>query len=186
MAMLTGWPKRGLCAVLCLAAVTFLASPGKTQEDDGGFADNLAGIVNALDIFFSMPLNEWNREIVRLPNVAREDIFGSIERGLGVRFGAGSFVATLEPDFETPAALTCLRIVFETTRAFSADRLSTIENDKIKPMMETLSLRYGAEYALQDIDPGILFTLFITRRDGGDCQIYDQVKLRARQFTKVG
>jgi len=175
-----------LCAVFCVAALALSVPPAQAQDDDGGFAENLTGIVNALDIFFSMPLREWNYEIVRLRNVGRDGIFGSIERGLGVRFGAGGFMATLEPDFETPAGLSCLRIVFETTRAFSTGRLAAIEDDKIKPMMEKLSLRYDAEYALKDTEPGVLFTLFITRKNVADCRIYNEVRLDIPLYRNAG
>jgi len=157
-------------------AIAFIvaAGPLHAQADSDGFASRLSGIVNALDIFFSMSLHEWNSEVVRLPNVAQDDIFGSVERGLGVRFGAGGFTGTLEPDYETAASLSCLRITFETARPFSADRLTAIEEDKIKPMMETLSLRYDTTYALDSSDTGMVFTMFITRRNQPDCLIYNQ------------
>lgn len=164
-------------AASCAIAFIVTAGPLRAQDHSDDFAIRLSGIVNALDIFFSMPLHEWNREVVRLPNVARDDIFGSIERGLGVRFGAGGFTGTLEPDFETAAALSCLRITFETARPFSEDRLAAIEDDKIKPMMETLSLRYDSEYALESTDEGMMFTMFITRKGQPDCLIYNQAGL---------
>ncbi len=175
-----------IAAFLGIFALAVVTSPVLAQEDDGGFADNLAGIVNALDIFFSMPLNEWNYEIVRLPNIRRNDIFGSIERGLGVRYDAGGFSVTLEPDFQTPEKLSCLRIEFETPRAFSDARLSTIEEDKIKPMMETLSRRFDATYALKSVNPGILFTLFITRLGDDGCRVYDQARHETRQGWLIG
>lgn len=161
-------------AALCTIVFFTSAEPLRAQDDSDGFASRLSGIVNALDIFFSMPLHEWNREVVRLPNVAQDDIFGSVERGLGVRFGAGGFTGTLEPDYETTAALSCLRITFETARPFDEDRLTAIEEDKIKPMMETLSLRYDTTYALESSDAGMVFTMFITRRNQPDCLIYNQ------------
>lgn len=155
----------------------FTATPLRAQDDDGGFAVRLSGIVNALDIFFSMPLQEWNSEIVRLPNVGPNGIFGSVERGLGVRFRAGGFMGILEPDFVTPEGLSCLRIIFQTSRPFTEDRINAIEEDKIKPMMETLSLRYDSEYALESSEQGMTFTMFITRKGEPDCLIYDEVKL---------
>ena len=163
-------PKTVIAAVVLMLTVT--AGPVRAQEDDG-FAIRLSGIVNALDIFFSMPLNEWNREIVRLPNVGPDGIFGSLERGLGVRFKAGGFMGLLEPDFETPQALSCLRIVFETARQFTDERITAIEEDKIKPMMRSLSTRYDSEYALYSSEKGMSFTMFITRKGESDCQLYE-------------